>query len=307
MSGPLAGDRLQFRFSGTSEQFGGEYRNTLDGKKTGVLRRYGLTGALSFLPTNNITIDLKGFRTCSAMTARPPNISRGQRPSTASPTRPSPDLLLRKAGYGCLADPPQPRSGRGGLQNTDQKRAILNVDWRLGDYLLTATTTYADQDSDTFCDCDYSGFRSLGGAFQSRFDSSIKNRSQEVRLRSPQSSSFRWMAGAYIFSEDSNTFRSNTTPIIIPFVDVTTKSVFGSVEVDLGEALTVTAEGRYQDERQKRSAIPGNPAIDVTYKAFLPRVIADFKLTDRILLYASAAKGNQPGQFNTGSTFRRTG
>jgi outer membrane receptor protein involved in Fe transport len=108
------------------------------------------------------------------------------------------------------------------------------------------------------------------------------------------------MAGAYIFSEDSNTFRSNTTPIIIPFVDVTTKSVFGSVEVDLGEALTVTAEGRYQDERQKRSAIPGNPAIDVTYKAFLPRVIADFKLTDRILLYASAAKGNQPGQFNTG-------
>jgi hypothetical protein len=53
----------------------------------------------------------------------------------------------------------------GGLQNTDQLRTILNVDWQIGDYQLTAVTTYARQTNDTFCDCDYSEFASLGEPF----------------------------------------------------------------------------------------------------------------------------------------------
>jgi outer membrane receptor protein involved in Fe transport len=82
---------------------------------------------------------------------------------------------------------------------------------------------------------------------------------------------------------------------------VLTKAVFASVEFDIMPTLTLSVDGRYQQERQKRSAIPGNPAIDVTYEAFLPRAIIEFKPSSDTLFYASAAKGNQPGQFNTGS------
>jgi outer membrane receptor protein involved in Fe transport len=189
-----------------------------------------------------------------------------------------------------------------GFQNTDQTRVILEADWQLGDAVsLTATSTYAKQQSDTFCDCDYSGSVSLGGAFHSLFASEIENKSQELRLQSSASRPLRWMVGGYVFTEDSNSFRANAATIVIPFVTVNNKAVFGSLEFDLTDALTVNVDARYQRERQTRSAIPGNPAIDVVYKAFLPRAIVEFKPSDELMFYASAAKGNQPGQFNTGS------
>ena len=140
------------------------------------------------------------------------------------------------------------------------------------------------------------------GAYQSDFVGRIQNRSEELRLRTSADKRLRLLAGVYIFDEKNYSYRANTAVPAIPYVQVTTKSAFGSLEFDIvPRRLTLTLDGRYQHERQRRSAVPGNLAVDVDYNAFLPRAIVDFKATDKILLYVSAAKGNQPGQFNTGT------
>ncbi|MEQ8736645.1 MAG: TonB-dependent receptor [Rhodospirillaceae bacterium] len=101
--------------------------------------------------------------------------------------------------------------------------------------------------------------------------------------------------------------------------EVENKALFGSLAYDITEKLTVSAEFRYEEETLAnggaliQEAMPTDPndpigtrqqfggaSIDVEgkFKAELPRVIVDYKMNDDTLLYASYAKGNNPGGFN---------
>ena len=84
-------------------------------------------------------------------------------------------------------------------------------------------------------------------------------------------------------------------------------AVFGVVQYDLTDAFSITAEGRYQEERirtlaQNATVQAGNIGLPVsaerTFKRFLPRVTLDYKLTPDNLLYAVFAQGQKPGGFN---------
>ena len=303
VSGPIVKDLLTYRVSANSELYGGEYNNQPANRpKTGVIRHFGFTGALRLTPTDTLTVDLKGFKTWFRDDGQVPEYIQGAATLNCFPN------AAKVFTYYCGKLSPDPKQVSlnlnlvgGGFQNLDQSRGELNVDWKIGDFTLTSVTTAARQHSDTFCDCDYSNQVSSGGAFHSDFVGGIRNRSEEVRLRSPANRRLRALAGLYIFNEKSYSYRANAAAIVIPYVDITTKAAFGSLEFDIVPKLTLTLDGRYQHEEQTRSAIPGNLAVDVDYNAFLPRAIVDFKATDQVLLYASAAKGNQPGQFNTGT------
>jgi len=104
--------------------------------------------------------------------------------------------------------------------------------------------------------------------------------------------------------------------------DVENKAIFGSVSYDVTEKLTLNVEFRYEEETLANgspltqeappldSSTPaqailtaqpfGGAQIDVEgkFKAELPRVIVDYKLSDETMLYASYSKGNNPGGFN---------
>ena len=101
--------------------------------------------------------------------------------------------------------------------------------------------------------------------------------------------------------------------------NVENQAIFGSVAYDLTEQLTVSLEFRYEEETLANAssvtqeAMPldpndpigtaqpfGGAEIDLAadFEAELPRVIVDYKLTENTLLYASYAKGNNPGGFN---------
>ncbi len=84
-------------------------------------------------------------------------------------------------------------------------------------------------------------------------------------------------------------------------------AVFGVVQYDLTDAFSVTAEGRYQEERvrtlaQTATAQAGNigapVAGEATFKKFMPRLTLDYKLSPDNLLYAVFAQGQKPGGFN---------
>lgn len=101
--------------------------------------------------------------------------------------------------------------------------------------------------------------------------------------------------------------------------NVENQAIFASLAYDITEQLTVSLEFRYEEETLANAssviqeAMPldpndpvgsaqpyGGAEVDLAadFEAELPRLIVDYKLSDNTLLYASYAKGNNPGGFN---------
>jgi iron complex outermembrane recepter protein len=145
----------------------------------------------------------------------------------------------------------------------------------------------------------------LAATFQAIEDLRFRNRSAEFRITSPQSSALRGQGGLYWFDERSKarTRTLGSSPITFrpdgaDFTVSTTENfaVFGQLQWQIGDALTVSGEARWA--REKRAVSTTRPAA-ATFKSFTPRVTVDYKLSDRSMLYALVAKGNKPGGFNT--------
>jgi iron complex outermembrane receptor protein len=96
-----------------------------------------------------------------------------------------------------------------------------------------------------------------------------------------------------------------------------TKGAFFALSYRFFDKLTINAEGRYQVDTLYAYAQPtgvtvvnpaiadpgfyayGNLLLKQTYKNFLPRVIAQYDFSPSTMIYASWAKGVNPGGFNT--------
>lgn len=147
--------------------------------------------------------------------------------------------------------------------------------------------------------------------------SSLKDFSQNVRLLSPQDSRLRGLVGAYYFRErdlggydvetDWADPRLGTRYAFDSDDGVNNWAVYGMLEFDLTDRLTVSAEARYQEdeilasiesnaETQEKTAATGQRSE--TFTAFLPRFTARYELAPDWNLYGSVAKGNKPGGFN---------
>lgn len=90
--------------------------------------------------------------------------------------------------------------------------------------------------------------------------------------------------------------------------DIRNIAVFGSAQFDITDRLSLTAEGRYAEERIEQSAqifnsaatvLPAPTLAKATFKRFAPRITASFQATPNNLLYAVYAEGQKPGGFNS--------
>lgn len=104
---------------------------------------------------------------------------------------------------------------------------------------------------------------------------------------------------------------------------VKNKAIFGSVGFDITDKLTLSVELRREEEELTiagasvvQEAMPLDSSTDAlaistaqpfggatiplsgTFKATLPRIILDYKISDDTMVYASYAEGNNPGGFN---------
>ncbi len=103
--------------------------------------------------------------------------------------------------------------------------------------------------------------------------------------------------GTTVFANGGGTDRSKTT------------GFFFGATYDFTDALSVSLEGRYQiDHMYAYNAVPGSPVpgglgsliVDKAYKNFLPRLIVNYDINPDTMIYASVAKGVNPGSFSTG-------
>jgi outer membrane receptor protein involved in Fe transport len=351
MSGPLVDDRLYFYLAATRNKIGGFYDNPLDQRDDlGAEQTDSLTAKALWTP--NDALKITGLVSWSKDDDGPPALGLQGR-AFNNCQLPDPVLRPRSRGYYCgvarplkdltvkvlTAQMPNPGNQR------ERTRAALTGTLNFANgYQLVSTSAYSKEDYETQIDVTYAGYVlgrlspadvpvaasalaaqfSNDGAFQRIGGEERDDVSQELRLTSPADRPFRWSVGGYYFSANDDTIRDDKIypngGLIVPngtaaltYRDIANRAWFGSVEYDLTDRLTMTAEVRRAEEdvEQLSLAFPANGTtrtasapLAATFGSTTPRVTARYKLNDDLTLFANYAEGTKPGGFNGGNAIQ---
>lgn len=198
-------------------------------------------------------------------------------------------------------------------------------------YAFDAILGVNDQKVNFVRDFDLSAFP---GGFSSD-PQSLEDESIELRITSPQEGRFRWSAGVnYYEQEFTSSLQGGTflfgcigtepgndnadcvigpdgNPALLgPFPNGFGQSdeaevlgIFGAVDFDFTDTLTLTVEGRYQQDTVIKGGVTDESGLsqaapEFEFNEFLPRVILRWQPNDGTTLYASYALGVVPGDVN---------
>jgi len=134
----------------------------------------------------------------------------------------------------------------------------------------------------------------------------LEDFSQEIRVSSPADNRLRWTLGASYFDMEGTrtsgfkVFGAIRSFSFGNFFDIQTTAIFGSIDFDITDRLTLSVEGRQQSDDLTEARTTGAEEASGTFDTFTPRVILDFRLTDNFKLYGSYGEGTRPGAFNVG-------
>lgn len=335
LEGPLAGDALRARITGRVMSSDGHYdNNTVPGQRLGDEKTWSVGGTLVFEPSKEFYLKLRGFyyedddgpaagyifnRSINNFNVPPvrPLVSTykgeipqvalsaiGQNTSDADLTKlltaynsaPSElfGMSIEDSGYGLNRE-----AGRFTAQSrigvTDDIDFDVNAGYAFEKVLLVS---------------DYDGTPSkVADTLNAR---KFEDVSLEARLSGTSfGDALSWSVGGSYFHlnyQDINRFlvySFGPTPVWFTpgrpnqaLID--TFGIFAQLELAVTDQLTISAEGRYAEDKIDGYAnggvqIAGSPK---TFKNFLPRVTVNFEPTPDTLLYASYSIGNLPGGFN---------
>lgn len=207
-------------------------------------------------------------------------------------------------------------------------RGNVTVNWDIADWTVTGVAGYTDNQEVREFDADFSNFRggTPVGETHRRDEGFREDYSYELRLTSPQENRWRILVGAFYLESESGAgiddpfTRFRTRPVeelanpalAIPNVAVNRNAGirkirnlagFGSLSFDITDRISATAEVRRARDKIFRIAPTSNVngtlrVQEVKFNSTLPRFTVNYQVTDDLLLYAVAAKGNKPGGFN---------
>ncbi len=306
-------DTLAFAVTGRWSEFDGFFRNNLTGRD-GVGAEQARSGgvAMLFEPSETFSAYLQASYAWEWQAQSPWHVVPSNTQTGMAPTQ------VWFVGE-LFTDPALISHNCDTCAGTDRNTTwvTLNLDWQLGGGTLTSMSAYNKTLVYFDTDIDFSGLSETNlpiGPFRNNLrqviSRDIDSIQQELRFASDATKSLRWLVGAYYYDETEDGFGQGIngtilTPAQVPKTpqvnEVTSTSVFGAVYYDLTPRLTATAELRWnEDDANVDFIFSGLPRqLDNTWEAWLPRVSLDFKWTDDVMLYASAAQGTKPGGFNT--------
>ena len=132
----------------------------------------------------------------------------------------------------------------------------------------------------------------------------LQDFSQEIRLSSRQDARLRWLVGASFITMEGTRTSGFKWPGIIRSTgigntfDIQTTGLFGSIDYDFTDQLTLSVEGRQQSDDFSESNTAGTATVSETFDSFNPRAILSYKPAGDLTLYASYGEGTRPGAFN---------
>ncbi len=190
---------------------------------------------------------------------------------------------------------------------------IMNWDVGGSGYVFTLSGGYRDEERRFGSDSDHSsinfvlapvGMADTGAFFANTTRAEVRDHSIEARLASPVNEPLRWMIGAYYYDQTSRQYSitfSNPSGNPSNRLTTTNQAIFGLVEYDFTDNLTVTFEGRYAEE--EKSTLDGLSAATQFFRAdtftnFTPRLTINWSLDAETTIYGVYARGVKPGGQN---------
>ena len=201
--------------------------------------------------------------------------------------------------YDILKTPP---GKLGGFNRT--YRVQLSGEYDVADHTASFQVSRGDTGTVNYVDFWY-GIPSIPGtAFVLGNNIATQETYYEVRVASPQDRRLRYLVGVSDYDQryrlgnvpTTTQLDPATTTATVDFQDNGTTALFASVDYDLTEDLTVSAEARYTDE-ESVAVLFGNPSGECLfnpvcnelneYTDFIPRVILSYKPTEGATAYVS--------------------
>jgi iron complex outermembrane receptor protein len=328
LGGPLLGSSLDFYLAGGHREYGGEYVNTVDGRKVGGEQTDELTAKLRWTPADSLAIawqvawqgtddehyasylQPQALNNCCFRTPQAPR-AREYYAGTAVPEPQvtlATDLLAAAGGAGT---------------RLNRWRTSLDIEWTLGaGYVLKSLTGYVDDELERGFDSSYGAYEPvpfLPGLFTIADEQTQTDFSQELRLSSPLDRSINWTIGGYYYAGElddvviNSVYRDPTSAVVVaPARTVLTRdeienlAAFGSIGWDISEHWSTSLELRWaRDEITVTNrandgsgvVVPPSPFTE-TFDSLTPRVTLSYLPADDRNYYVSVAKGTKPGDFN---------
>ena len=201
----------------------------------------------------------------------------------------------------------------------EQNRVLLEYVQDLAGFTVTSRASWSQDDFQQVFDLDHTENRAVWGLFHFDNRRDIEDYSAELRLDTPGDLPLRGALGVYWYDQDrENRQRSFPGPGVVfgagavddrfPALDLHRRDqqgrlrqhrlgFRGALDADPGG----TVRGGHQGPQRRRAA-PARRCrlrVGLDFDSFTPRVTVRFRPTEDLTLYALAAKGNKPGDFNT--------
>jgi iron complex outermembrane receptor protein len=126
----------------------------------------------------------------------------------------------------------------------------------------------------------------------------VRDTFAEIRLTSGSDQRLRYMIGVSSTEQDNELaeYSAFAAPVALNFESGDNVGIFGSLDYDFTDKVTVSLEGRWNDDEQivlydGTEGVDPNPITNLgrSYSAFMPRAIVAYQPTEAINLYASYA------------------
>jgi len=320
--GPLVDDLLYFNLGASYAHHGGYWDNTLTGRDLDNYSSVVLSGGLELRPSDAVRVRLRAAYENTDQRDFPIAFA----PNTIVPANPTGVPVFPPAFQLAGGDLPEfdTFARTPGFNDRDFFTGALIADFEIGRLTLTSITGLTDLGFDSATDLDYEARRIR---FQTQ---AIDTRefSQELRIVSPAEGPFNFLAGAYYYNLDQDSLiddriDADALPIAtaVPASlrrqlqggvatrleeDTESFALFGQVSFRPFDGLTLTAEGRQTWETKSvvatdTSQLTGAVSTfvdEADFSNFVPRFTVDYRASDNLLFYATAARAVKVGGFN---------
>jgi iron complex outermembrane recepter protein len=294
LSGAIVPGKLLFRVSGEFKDSDGQITNYYLNKKVDFYTGRDVRGKLLWLPTDNLTFDLR--------------VSHVGNDGGSTYDIPIPTTFTDPTNVQDL----EPRANILGHSKLKSDEVTLKTDWKVGGgtatYILGWTKLRENYyGSLGFCnptDCP-GGFFGFGTVDQAQ-DLRVRMTSHELRYTSSADQAVRYIAGAYYLDthRDLSTVATLVDLGFFPIVNNNEANKnkayagFGQLDWDFIDKTTLSVSMRYdRDERNQTDQGTGNQRSR-TFSSWQPKVTLTRKFTEHQLGYVTYSTGFRSGGFN---------
>lgn len=280
------------------QNYNGDVPNVVTGLREGGARIGAARGALRFTPDETLTIDISG------------GFSDDQRNNPAF-------LVWEAPGYPVSGADVQPINRRQTANGT------VRIAKQFDTVTLTSVTSYQDIRLANYGDFSDSLLFSRATGFPAFFFNNpatdkvhIRDRervfNQELRLNSQAGAPIQWVAGLNYFRSDFSTLRISNVPsqptlngTVDNLIQSQTVAAFGDVTIPLGNRFELSGGLRIAHDHQSMNGNYAGTGLVTSYSQrasvsdtyLTGRLALSYRFTDRIMAYASVARGYSSGGF----------